>query len=476
LLLVELKHSVIFSAVMRISFSNPAQEQLASATNSPIILDDLPRAFMMRGWRYCMRAPAHSYQVAALTLTAVSTLKIAAFLLLLSGRIAHPYVGDNAANIYLLTADRIVATGTFNDAHSLMFSSQAPGYPLFLALNKFVFGRHYLSAIVCFQIVLDNVIALFLLFLGKRLNYLTAGFGAGMLWLVFPPEIVISTWITSETLFTALLVASITLWICSLSADNGMPLSFAAGIVLGLTTLVRGTTLLLPVCFFSIALVKDFTKNLLRCTVLILGMGLIVLPWTVRNLLVLGEPIVVQTGFGAFFLQGSRSEYFTIHGKLSAYPSLIRDAAQDSLPEPNDGKAKSHERWHLNVGLRNYRLRLYHEPWSFFPFLLHKFIRLWYGTETGVAYKQLILGFCSLLIVPAGASQIWLWRRDHFDLSLTLSLLVLYFAGISFVGLPELRYVIPVYPFLAFAAAQRSLELLAPATRSAQKVNEYANV
>jgi 4-amino-4-deoxy-L-arabinose transferase-like glycosyltransferase len=400
--------------------------------------------------------------LAALTLSCITACKVAVFLVLCSSGLQRPYVGDNAANIYLPAANRLLTTGTFNDSGSLMYSSQAPGYPVFLALTKAFFGERYLAVVVCLQILVDNCVALLLLALGKRVTSIAAGFWAGVLWLVFPPAVVISTWITSETLFTALLVLSIVVWIFGLAAPRGLRLSFAAGLALGVASLIRGTTLLLPVGFFAMACLRGVSKGLVKSALLLLGMCLVVAPWTLRNLKVLGEPIVVQTGFGSFFLQGSRSEYFTIRGKLGAYPNLVREAAQDGLVKPTDAKATSHQRWLLSLGLRNYRLRMEQEPWSLLPFAAWKFGRLWYGTENGLAHRQTVLGLCSLLIVPAGALQIWRWRRSHAQLSMTLSLLVLYFVLIPLVGLPELRYVMPVYPFLTFAAVHLYAELFAP--------------
>src|SRR5262249_61031051 len=164
---------------------------------------------------------------------------------------------------------------------------------------------------------------------------------------------------------------------------------------------------------------------------------------------VLGEPIIVQTGFGAAFYAGSRSEFLTLPGR-EASEDLVRQ-----LPDTVDKKITSQDRWFFHRGLREYRLRLQQQPLSFFPLVIHKFFRLWYGTDTGVPYQQLILGVCSLLIVPMGLYQIWLWRREHLPLSLTLGLLFLYFTALHIVALPLVRYTVPIYPFLIFSASHQ---------------------
>ena len=394
------------------------------------------------------------HTIAVLSLTGITACKLVVFLLLLNVGYVQPYVGGNAQIIYLPAANRILTTGTYNGG----FSNQAPGYAVFLALAQWIGAHWYLPLVVCLQMLLDYGVALLLLFLGNRATSIEAGWLAGVLWLVFPPAIVISTWITSETLFTTLLVLSMVLLIRSLSQHGGVGLSFAAGLTLGVTTLVRGTTLFLPVFFFAILCFQGIPKRLLKCTLFLVGMCLLVLPWTLRNLYVLGEPIIVQTGFGKVFLEGSSSKYFN-EGMLGDLPVLRRQAAEEGLVEPTDRKVSSTDRWYFNLGLRNYRIRLEQEPLSFFPFVMHKFARLWYAMETGVFYKQLILGICSLLVVPIGIAQIWFWRRGHPHLSIVLSLSLLYFIILHLITMPLFRYMMPLYPLLIFSASHQYIKL-----------------
>src|SRR5262249_48677081 len=145
-------------------------------------------------------------------------------------------------NLFLSAANRLLTTGTYNDPGTIHSSMAAPGYSVFLAFIQWIGAPWYLSLVICLQMLLDYCVSLLLLFLGNRETSLEAGWLAGVLWIVFPPAIVISTWITAETLFTALLVLSIVMLIRSLSQQGGVRLSFVAGLALGITTLVRGTT------------------------------------------------------------------------------------------------------------------------------------------------------------------------------------------------------------------------------------------
>lgn len=407
--------------------------------------------------------------VAVLSLTGITVCKVIVLLLLIETGHLQPYVGDNAQHIYLPAANHLLTTGSYDDRNTLSYSGQAPGYSVFLAFVQRVSSSWYLRMVVCLQVLLDGCTALCLLFLGMRLNSFPAGWLAGACWLLFPPALVISTWITAETLFTTLFVLSMVIWIAGLVSGAGLRWSFIAGCILGAATLVRGTTQLLPVFLFLLFFAQPVSKYPAKCGLLFLGTCLAVVPWAVRNLRVLGEPIIVQTGFGAVFQQGSRSAYFTIPGKTRLYPVLIREAAQDGLPRPSDGKATSLDHWHLHLALLNYRERWLRRPFSFAPFLIHKFARLWYGAETGTFYKQLILGICSLAVIPMGIFQIWVWRRtDRRVLSLTLSLVTAYFVILHVIAYPEFRYVFPLFPLFLFAASHQYINILGHRSSPAQ--------
>jgi 4-amino-4-deoxy-L-arabinose transferase-like glycosyltransferase len=395
-----------------------------------------------------------------LSLTGITLCKVVLFLVLAKSGYVQPYVGGSAHNYFLPTADSIVTTGTFGDPDAAARRTKiAPGYAVFVALVRFIGADQYLYILVGVQMVLDYCVALLLLFLGSRETSIEAGWLAGVLWLVFPPAVVVSSWVASEPLATSLLTLSIVMLIRSFAQHGGGRLSFAAGLSLGVTTLVRAATQLLPLVLLAVAFLDPTHKRRLKCLLVLLGMCLVIFPWTLRNLYVVREPIIIQTGYGPLFFMGSRSEYFTIDGVKEDYLNLQQRAAEDGLVRPTDGRVTSRDRWIFRLGLREYRLRLEQEPLSFLPFLLHKFARLWYGTETGMLYKQLFLGICSLLTVPIGLYQIWRWREDRPHLSGILTLLCLYFMALLLVNLPAFRYMLPLFPLLIFAASHQYIKL-----------------
>ena len=343
---------------------------------------------------------------------------------------------------------------------------------MFLALAQAAGPGWHLRVVVCLQILLDYATAVSLLFLADDRIPIAVGWLAGVIWLLFPPAITLSTWVTPESLFAALLVPSIVILVRSLSRASAAGLSFAAGLGLGIATLVRGTTQFLPFALFMIAAVPALSRRVSKCALCLAGTCLVVLPWTARNSHVLGEPIIVQTGFGMAFMQGSRREYFTIDGKRKGFELLKREAAAEGITQPTDARATSRDRWHLDLGLRNYRVRLRQEPLSLIPFAIHKFARLWYGVESGTILRQIALGICSLIVVPPAVLQIWRWRRYQPELSFVLALVLVYFIGIHVIGYPEFRYMVPIFPLLIFAASPQYIRLFSRLRTRAPELSE----
>jgi 4-amino-4-deoxy-L-arabinose transferase-like glycosyltransferase len=128
----------------------------------------------------------------------------------------------------------------------------------------------------------------------------------------------------TETLFTFLLLSGTSLLLVARRSPSA---ALAAGLVFGAATLVRSQVLLLPACMLLSLLVLQSWRagRVLRVAALLyLGLACVVAPWTLRNWLVLGTPVLVSTNDGANLLLGNNPE--TRWG--SGYPVTAR-LAQD---------------------------------------------------------------------------------------------------------------------------------------------------
>src|ERR1019366_1868082 len=237
---------------------------------------------------------------------ALSVAKIGIYLALVHQGTVAPFVGDNSADHYVPTARRLLTEGRFNGPDSRMNSTIGPVYSVVLAGFMAVAPRSYFVAITCFQMLADLATALVLLWLAKKFLRPEAGLLAGTFWLLYPPEVAISTWVTAETLFTLLVICSIALYLSSLE-HAGASRSVLTGCALGITTLLRATAILLP---FLLILPLLWSRSFRRAACLVAGYAVMIVPWAIRNQIVLNDPIVVSVGFGAAFLQGSDERLF----------------------------------------------------------------------------------------------------------------------------------------------------------------------
>jgi 4-amino-4-deoxy-L-arabinose transferase-like glycosyltransferase len=366
-----------------------------------------------------------------------------------------PFMGDNAKSLYLPIAQRILEEQRFNGPDSRADSKVPIGYPAFLAGCEWLVGEKYFLVLACcLQMGADFGVAGILYWMGCRLTNPRAAALAGVIWLVFPPTLVIATWITAENLFTLLLIASLAVLMVSLSRWKAWEAGWA-GIIMGVATLFRGTTIFLPIFLLPLWLRLRRERGIEKGLALLAGLAIVVFPWMMRNRIVLHDSIPVATGFGSAFLQGSDPSFFTISGKDANYPEAFAQAAADGIPQPGaDDRESIKDRYLLKVGIDQYRLRLRERPLSFVTLGIEKARRLWYGTETGRLPQEFLLGVMSLCIVPLGLWRIFAWRKTHRMIAAMLGGVILYFLLLHWVSLPEYRYVHPIMPLLVLGAAE----------------------
>jgi hypothetical protein len=397
-------------------------------------------------------------------LVAIAVLKIAAFVGASHLGYIHPFLGGNARGHYLPAAERLATEHRFNGPDSRPDSKVSPGYPLYLAVIQVTVGERLLTHVaVTGQLVMDLGVALILCAVGCRFANWKAGLLAGMGWSLFPPAVVISTWITAEPLFTLLLTAAVALTAVHLGR-HGWLWPTAAGALLGAATLVRATTILLPAFLAPFWLFAPGERRVSRPIGFLVAFIAMVGPWSLRNLAVLDDPIPVSVGFGSVFLQGSDERLFTIAGKQTHYPRLYEARRRTGAPIPAPGARESlHDRLMFEMGLANYRERWRDRPESFPVFAIRKVARMWYGTESGAIKAQLLLGACSVVVVPIAVLGLWRLRRAPFARVFLVT--IGYFVLLTAVTLPQFRYVEPIFPLLILLVATWMGERLASGRR-----------
>jgi len=176
-----------------------------------------------------------------------------------------------------------------------------PGYPLFLGIVFFLFGigEAGILAVKIIQAVLSTLSVVLVFFITLQLTEKKRGaLIAAALLAISPAAALYSRFILTETLYLFLLLLYVSLQLLALKKEKKR-FHLLAGLFFGLAVLVRPMVIILgPVPYvwkmIQTRTIQNWGKGLL---VFFLPTFLLLLPWTLRNWIVLGKwiPLASQT-------------------------------------------------------------------------------------------------------------------------------------------------------------------------------------
>ncbi len=172
-----------------------------------------------------------------------------------------------------------------------------PTYPIFLALIYLLFG-HSVMVVRVTQALLGTVIVIIVFRVARTAFDERVALMAGALTAVHPALITYTGMLVMETLFAFLLMLSVWAMIAAVKSQS-LNAWLRAGIVLGLSVLLREEALAIILLFFGAVMwygkKQHKTRNLLILSVtLMLTVGI----WTLRNYVVFKEAILVSAKGG----------------------------------------------------------------------------------------------------------------------------------------------------------------------------------
>ena len=201
-------------------------------------------------------------------------------------------------------------------------AQREPGYPAFLSL--FLSGApdwNFIRNVLLAQAILG--IAIIPVVYRLAINLMPAHWALlpALLTAVSPKLVTAGTYLLTETLFTTLLVAAVACiaWQCKRPGQRWLPL--LGGLLLGMATLTRPTTqYMLP--FILVAILPSLQKQyrLPHALGLVAGFAMAVMPWAVRNIMVIGHASDPTLAINTL-----------IHGH---YPWMMYDARPETLGYP----------------------------------------------------------------------------------------------------------------------------------------------
>jgi 4-amino-4-deoxy-L-arabinose transferase-like glycosyltransferase len=183
-----------------------------------------------------------------------------------------------------------------------------PALPFVTSLLYRVAGHQFFGAILL-QCLIGALVPVLLARFARQTFGPGPGRFAGWLAAVNPLMVFFSGYLLTETLFSfALLVAlfATTAWIKAPRRGRAL----GAGMLWGLAALTRPTALPLPMlvvlwAWHPLALIAGGRERVRQCAALLLGLALVVAPWTLRNGLRLGAFVPVTTGGGRSLLDAN---------------------------------------------------------------------------------------------------------------------------------------------------------------------------
>jgi len=351
---------------------------------------------------------------------------------------------DDSARIYLAAAHLLMDGKGFGDPSFPFYNP--PLYSVFIAMCLSMFGDDQVSVKIV-QTFADSLTIVLVYFIMREIFDIETGLLSAGILCLYPYSIYLTTSIASEPLFTLFLSGFVLSTLYSVRSDQ-VWYYCASGVLVGLATLIRATTQFVPLLFLvMLLLVRERGRELLFCyTAFFLSFALVVLPWTIRNYVVLDDFIPVGTSGGVVMLQGSSEKFLTIDGKpdmLRAYSPL-----EGNKPSQND-------RFFMRAALERNKIHLQTDPIGFVAFMARKFFRLWYATESGSNHNIILFSQIPVYIF-ALAGLVLAWMKNKSLAWIPLCAIV-YFAVLHWLSLPLFRYMMPIMPYVigfgAFAIA-----------------------
>lgn len=354
-----------------------------------------------------------------------------------------------------------------------LFQFLLPLYAIVIAASSYVFGYEQLP-IKVLQILLDSATTVIVYLVALEIFGARVALIGGVMQMVYPFSIYSTLFIGPEAPFTFLLGLFVLQTLYGLKYGRSRYFG-ASGGALGLATLMRGTTQLIP-AFVPLLIMSFQPSGLVRRRSLmffVIPFLVLILPWSIRNYVVLGEFIPVGLA-GGNFLYGASEDFWTISTREEALPIAL-DSLRANGKIPEDAYASGvydADRTAIRAGLELYKTRIQEGAVSILSLMGRKAVHLWYSTESGENQGIILaINLFLYLLAIAGAAQAVMQNNRYAYLLLGI---LGYFVAVHLAMVPLFRYMLPVMPYMmifAAAAMVRWCELWLPGASNMMGTN-----
>lgn len=334
--------------------------------------------------------------------------------------VGNPYQGDGIG--YASLGWNLKNGGGFSWDTINPTSYRMPGYPVILALVFAIAGLNP-AAVRFLHSILGALTVLPVYYIATQLGGTRVGILAAGGVALFPLLIYITGWIYSETLLILLLWTGLAILVSGLLHQQGW-VGFLAGGILGLATLVRPESALIPLAIAACGWLLRWKWPLVRIALLAqLGLIVVILPWAVRNITVQRQFVPLTTSGGSNFYAGNNPEaqggsawQFPLEGKseLESDRELARRAFQWIRENPEAAAVnvlRKIQKFFSPIALETMQSP-FHYAWIFELFYLGFLALAGWGawktfrTIPGTALAILVMWYLVIAIIFYGGSRV----------------------------------------------------------------------
>lgn len=342
----------------------------------------------------------------------------------------------------------------------------APGYSVALAA-VFQLPGDDIAAARALNIAAGLALVVLVYYLGRRLWSSRAGLIAAAIIAVFPSHIFFSSLVLAETLFTAMAMGLLCLALATTIQARPSPVTvIGLGLAAGAVAMVRpeGIVFVAVIMLTWLVVWRSWRRLALSTALLVLGMALIFVPWTVRNAAQLDAVVVGTNGLGQVLIQAHSPE---AGGEPDIYIATRVHGYYDEIPWPEREVTINREATKESI---SYALHNIPREFTLMPLRFAAFYRGdsgaidWNQVEDGLGRRQLSDGAANVwgviadsyyyAVLAVGLFGLAFWIRKSRGVHWLLwGPIVIYSLMWWFLFVGESRYHFPLLPLFALIAA-----------------------
>ena len=234
---------------------------------------------------------------------------------------------------YYLSGYLIPWHANMDEAILYLTTKNPPGYPILTGVLRWLFGWENIRCILFFQAFADFLAVFLFAFAGRRLFGARTGLLSALLFAVYRIAILYSGQVMTECVTMFLCIASVCVFLALIEHPSVFR-AILTGVFLGLAVYFRINVALMGACFgfYAFAEHKPVAAGHLgrflaraKYPVIIAFTSLVLIaPWSVRNGLILGEPVLFSASNAERFLSGANPVTRGEFTPVSSFPASWR--------------------------------------------------------------------------------------------------------------------------------------------------------